>query len=104
MDPQNAGLVAGLVGGGIGVVGGVVGTFYGLANATGPRERAFVLRMAVVMWAAMIAFLLGLWLVPRPFNVLLWLPYGVLLPLAIRRMNRRQEALRRAEVEAPAGS
>lgn len=97
MDPQMVGLVGGITGGVIGVIGGAVGTYFGVSNTRGPRERAFAVRMAVLIWAATACLLAALFLLPRPYSFLIWVPYSVGLPLAIRAMNRRQGELRRAD-------
>jgi hypothetical protein len=81
----------------IGVLGGVVGTYFSVRNTNGPRERAFMLRVAAVAWLAVTAFLVGVWLTPAPFRGLLWVPYGVALPLAIQRTNLRQGQIRQEE-------
>jgi hypothetical protein len=91
MDP---GLIGGIVGGVIGVLGGLVGTYFSIKNTAGPRERAFMIQVSVVAWLAVTVFLIGLLMLPRPFNFLLWVPYGVALPLGILWCNRRQRALR----------
>ena len=65
-----------------------------IKNTGGPRERAFMVRMAAFMWVAITAFLAALWLTPHLYQPLLWLPYLLLLPLSIRFMNRRQQEIR----------
>jgi hypothetical protein len=94
---MDAGLVGGIVGGVIGVLGGLVGTYFSIKNTAGPRERTFMIQFAVVVWLAVTAFLIGLFMLPRPFNFLLWVPYGIALPLGIQWCNRRQRAIRAEE-------
>jgi hypothetical protein len=92
---QNTLIFIGAFGGAaLGVLGGLIGTWFSIKNTNGPRERAFVLRVSAVCWLAITAFLAGLWLIPSPYNMLLWLPYGVGLPLAVRAWNRRQQQIR----------
>jgi len=91
------GLIGGIAGGVIGVAGGLVGTYFSVKNTNGPRERAFMVKSAVVCWLGIIlllALLLGL---PDPYRWFVWIPYGILLPLGITFGNRRQEAIRREE-------
>ena len=99
MDP---GLVGGIVGGGLGLAGGVIGTWFSIRNTSGPRERAFMIRVSAIAWVAVTAFLAGLLLLPQPYNWLLWIPYGIALPLAIRSLNRRQHQIRAAEAASRA--
>jgi hypothetical protein len=91
------GLIGGLVGTVLGVLGGAVGTYFSIKNTSGPRERTFMIRVAVVAWVAVSAFVLGLLMLPRPFNFLLWVPYAIVLPLGILWCNRRQRMIRSEE-------
>jgi hypothetical protein len=93
-------LIGGIVGGVIGVLGGVVGTYFSIKNTAGPRERTFMIQVAVIAWLAVTVFLIGLLMLPRPFNFLLWVPYGIALPLGILWCNRRQRAIRAEEAAA----
>jgi hypothetical protein len=93
----DTGFIGGIVGGAIGVLGGVVGTYFGVKNTAGPRERRFMIRVSVVTWLAVTAFLVGLLVLPYPFNFLLWIPYGIALPLGILWCNRRQRTIRAEE-------
>lgn len=90
-------MVGGIVGSFLGIAGGAVGTYFSIKNTAGPRERAFMIRAAAVAWVAIAVFLLGLLLLPTPWKWLLWLPYGIVLPLSIRWGNRRQQQIRRDE-------
>ena len=107
MDPQTSGLFGGLAGGLVGTLGGAVGTYFSIRNTAGPRERAFVVRASVLCWVAVVLFLIALILTPRPYAWLLWVPYSLLLPLAILAWNRRQALIRSEEAlhaEQVAGS
>ncbi len=97
MDGGQVGLIGGLVGGAIGIAGGAAGTYFSIKNTNGPRERAFMIRVSVVTWFVISAFLAGLLLLPRPYNWFLWIPYGIALPLSIIRLNRRQARIRSEE-------
>ena len=90
-------LVGGIIGGVLGVLGGAIGTYFSIKNTIGPRERAFMVRIAIVTWVLVAAFVLGLLGLPRPFNFLLWVPYGIALPLAILWCNRHQSRIRAEE-------
>lgn len=97
---MDAGLVGGIVGAVIGILGGAVGTFFSIKNTAGPRERRFMIRVAIVAWIAVSAFVAGLLLLPRPYNFLLWIPYAIALPLGILWCNRRQRLIRGEESAA----
>lgn len=94
---MDAGLIGGIVGGVLGVLGGAVGTYFSIKNTSGPRERIFTVRVAIVAWIAVTAFVLGLLMLPWPFNFLLWVPYVIALPLGILWCNRRQRIIRGEE-------
>jgi hypothetical protein len=113
MDPRMVGLYGGIAGGVIGVMGGLIGTYVSVKNTHGPKERAFVVRAAVVCWLFVTAFLLTLGaprLWPRPFGStlgslwmpLLWTGYLPSQFLFIRWANRGQDRAR-AEDEVNAG-
>ena len=94
---MDTGIVVGVVGGVIGALGGMAGTYFSIKNTAGPRERSFMIQVAVVGWLMITLFLIGLFLLPQPFNCLLWVPYGIALPLCILWCNRRQRAIRAEE-------
>lgn len=94
---MDVGLIGGMIGGAIGLVGGVIGTYFSIKNTLGPRERSFMAKVSVIAWIAITAFLVGLLALPKPYNWLLWIPYGIALPLSIRRCNQRQLKIRREE-------
>ena len=99
---MNPGLIGGIVGGSVGLLGGVIGTYASIKNTSGPRERAFMIRVAIGTWIGVTLFLAALLLLPRPYNFLLWIPYVIALPLAILWCNRRQQAIRAEEAAAKA--
>jgi hypothetical protein len=78
----------------LGVAGGGVGTFLSIRNTKGPRERAFMVRVSIITWVAVTLFVAALMLLPKPYNWLLWIPYGIALPLSVRRWNRKQLEIR----------
>jgi len=97
MDPATTGLIGGIGGSVIGLMGGALGTYFSIKNTAGPRERAFMIKAAALAWVAVTAFLAAMWFTPSPYRFLLWLPYLVALPWAIRAGNRRQDRIRREE-------
>ncbi len=91
---MHAGLIGGIIGTAIGIVGGIIGTYFSIRNTkTGP-ERSFVIRMATLMWLAGICFIALLLILPQPYNLLLFGPYGIAFPFFIRYSNKRQQELR----------
>ena len=91
------GLIGGVVGGLLGLAGGIIGTYFSIKNTKGPRERAFMVKSAVVCWVAILVFLTLLLALPNPYRWFMWIPYGILLPLGIIYGNRRQQAIRQQE-------
>jgi hypothetical protein len=97
---MDVGLAGGIIGGALGLAGGAVGTYFGIRKTGGPRERTLMIRVSAVAWAAITAFLAGLLIVPKPYNLLLWLLYGIAFPLSIRWCNRRQLHVREEDSAA----
>ena len=94
---MDVGTVGGIIGGIIGVAGGVVGTYASIKNTGGPRERQFMVRTAIAAWVGITLFVVLLFVLPSPYRWLIWIPYGVALPLAIISLNRKQQAIRSDE-------
>ena len=91
------GWVGGIAGGIIGLAGGIVGTYFSIKNTSGPQERSFVIKSASVCWIAILIFLGLLLGLPNPYRWFMWIPYGILLPLGIIYINRRQQTIRQEE-------
>ena len=97
MDDRMVGLVGGIAGSVIGEMGGLVGTYFSIKTTNGPRERAFMVRAAVLCWLGITAFLAGLFLMPRPWNMLLWAVYVPALMVFIQWANLGQARARAEE-------
>jgi hypothetical protein len=97
MDPQTLGLLGGLAGAAIGVLGGAFGTYVSIHNTQGPRERAFVIRASVICWVLAVTFVATVLLLPSPHRYIVWLPYAVVLFVAIRLWNKGQSRIRKEE-------
>jgi hypothetical protein len=93
----NVGLIGGIIGAALGLAGGAIGTYFSIKNTLGPRERSFMVKVSAIAWMAITAFLVGLLMLPKPYNFLLWVPYGLALPLGIRWCNQRQLKVRAEE-------
>ena len=98
---MNLGLIGAVIGCVIGLAGGIIGTYFSIKNTNGPKERAFMVRASIIGWLAMGIFLALLLLLPNPYRFLMWIPYGVLLPLGIIFGNKRLAQIR-AEESKPA--
>lgn len=94
---MDIGTVGGIIGGTMGLAGGAIGTYASIKNTAGPKERRFIVRVAVVGWILITLFLILLWVLPNPYRWLIWIPYGLALPLAIVALNRKQQAIRSEE-------
>ncbi len=97
---MDAGLIGGIIGGVLGCLGGAVGTYFSIKNTNGPLERAYMIRVSFITWIAIIVFLLLLWLIPKPYNYILWIPYVLALPLSIAKCNKRLSELRQLDAES----
>lgn len=94
---MDAGTMGGVIGGLLGIMGGAFGTYFSVKNTLGPRERAFMVRAAIVTWIAITAFLALLFILPSPYRWLIWIPYVICLPIAIVKLNRKQQEIRLSE-------
>ena len=91
------GWIGGIAGCVIGLAGGIIGTYFSIKNTNGPRERSFMIKIAIIWWMGGITFLVLLLALPNPYRWFLWIPYGVFFPLGITFANRRQQAIRQEE-------
>ena len=95
---MNSGILIGIIFSvSLGVLGGAIGTYFSIKNTSGPRERAFMIRVSIFTWIAVSIFVAALMLLPKPYNWLLWIPYGIALPPTIIRWNKRQMEIRNEE-------
>ena len=91
------GLIGGLIGSILGIMGGVIGTYVSIASAKGPIERAFVKRAAVIVWIAISVWLGLLLTLPKPYNYLLWIPYGITMLIGVPKLRKKHTEIRRSE-------
>ena len=91
------GIVVGSLGGVVGILGGVVGTFFSIKNTKSPRERAFMIQVSIVCWVFVLAFVLGMCLIPGFYKLLLVPFYVVGLVAGILLANRKQAKIRLEE-------
>ncbi len=97
MTSATLGLWGGIGGAVVGVLGGLVGTYCSIRNTKGPRERTWMVQMALVCGLLVTLFLVGMWWIPVPYRFLLWLPYPFLLIWGIRASNQKQAEIRQRE-------
>jgi hypothetical protein len=100
---MDAGTAGGIAGGVVGCMGGLIGTYFSIANASGPRERALTIRFAAACWLWLAAVMALMFLLPRPWGQLL-IPLGPAPTLAIPWCNRKIAAAQaedRASHEPP---
>jgi len=90
----------GTIGGIIGIVGGCAGGFIGAycsyRRAKSSRERRFVICASIGILVSVFVFLAMLSVLSE-WKVWLWTCYLVLLPVALRYLNRWQSAIQREE-------
>jgi hypothetical protein len=80
---MNPGLVGGIIGSVVGVLGGLVGTYFSIKNASRPKGRALMIRLAVVGWLWMAWMLAWIVVMPAPWRACaaLWnLPLLFMIP------------------------
>ena len=95
---MDAGLLSGIIGGCVGVAGGAIGTYFSVKNTKTPRERAFMVKAAVVSWIATLVFVTLVLTLPEPYDHLMWIPYAILLSWGIVACNKKQAELRQREM------
>jgi hypothetical protein len=93
---MNIGFVGAIIGSFFGIAGGLIGTCFSIKNTKGPLERVFMIRSSITCWIGVGVFLAVLFFVPQA-RTWIWIPYGIMLPLAIRYMNAKQKVIRREE-------
>ena len=91
------GATVGLIGGIFGTMGGVLGTYVSIKSAKGPIERAFVKKTAVIAWITVSVFLGLLFTLPKPYNFLLWIPYGITMLIGVPKLRKKHTEIRRLE-------
>jgi hypothetical protein len=79
------------------LLGGLIGSYFSIKNIKGPKEKAFAIKAVIIWWISIIVLLALFFYLPKPFNYLLWIPYGIALPLAIRYCNKKQQEIRTEE-------
>jgi len=94
---MHPGVIGGIIGGICGLAGGIIGTYYSIKNTNSPRERAFMIKASGIGWIAILVFLGLMSSLPNTYRYFLWIPYGILLPLAIITGNRKQQKIRQEE-------
>ena len=94
---MHPGVIGGIIGGVLGIVGGLLGTYCSIKNTDSVRERAFMIKASVIGWIGILIFLGLMFALPNPYRFFLWIPYGILLPLAIITGNRKQQKIRQEE-------
>ena len=94
---MNMGIIGGIIGAIIGLMGGAFGTYCGIKNTNGSKEKTFMIRVSVIAWIGILLFLALFFLVPGPYKFLLFIPYSIILPIAIIQCNRIQTKIRKEE-------
>jgi phosphotransferase system glucose/maltose/N-acetylglucosamine-specific IIC component len=94
---MNSGMIGGIIGSVIGLMGGIVGTYCSIKNTNGPKERGFMIKVCIIGWIGITLFLVLMFLLPNPYRFYLWIPYGIILPIAIIKGNKIQAKIRQAE-------
>ncbi len=94
---MDAGIIGAIIGGVAGIFGGAIGTYFSIKNTNGPLERAFMVKASAIAWVAIIVFIVLLLILPKPYNYLMWIPYGIFLRWGIAKCNKKVAELRQHE-------
>ena len=73
------------------------GTYVSIKSAKGPIECAFIKKAKVITWIAVSVFLGLLLTLPKPYNFLLWIPYGITMLIGIPKLRKKHTQIRRSE-------
>lgn len=106
---QLGGWIGGTIGCVLGVLGAAIGTYFSIRNARPGKERAYMVRWSIAFGIGVTVFVGLLIALPSPYSFLLWIPYGILLPLTIKTCNKgvariRAEEAQHDEKDGPADS
>ena len=88
----------------IGLLGGAFGTWNSLRHTKPGREREFMRRVSFLAWGFVLVFLLGLFLIPHPWSLILWVPYVLVLVLGIQRINQMHARIRAEDAGLESGA
>jgi uncharacterized membrane protein YfcA len=94
---MDIGIIGGIVGGVLGLMGGILGTYCSIKNTNGPKEKTFMIKSSIVAWIGIILFLALMFLLPNHYRFYLWIPYAIILPIAIIKGNKIQTKIRQEE-------
>lgn len=59
-----------------------------------------MIKCSIVVWLIVSFFVLGLLMLPKPYNHFLWLPYALAMSFGIRWMSRKQQAIKEQVLES----
>jgi hypothetical protein len=94
---MNMGIIGAAIGGALGLMGGIYGTYCSIKNTNGPKEKAYIIKASIIGWIGITVFLVLMFLLQNPYRFLIWIPYGILLPIAIIKGNKIQAKIRKEE-------
>ena len=97
---MDAGLIGGIVGSVLGVIGGAIGTYFSVTNTGSPAERSFMIKVSIFFWVAIVLFLALLLTIPKPYNMVMWVFYGILLPVGIIKTNKGLAEIRSRKAQS----
>lgn len=95
------GLIGIIIGCVLGCIGGAVGTYFSIKETKGPLQRKFMIKAAIASWITVTIFLGLLLGLPFPYGFIMWVPYGIFLPLGVRYTNKRLHQLQVEESMHP---
>ena len=93
--------MVGIIGGIIGILGGILGTALAIVSTQGPKERAFVVKAAAIVWLVVSLYVGFLWITPHPYRWLLVGVYIVGMLIAPRKLRKKHTEIRRLESGEP---
>ena len=78
----------------IALIGGALGTFHNIVHAQGPRERAFTIRMSIVVWLLVISMLAAIYWIPGHLRYYVLGGYFVVCPILLYKWSNTHQLIR----------
>ena len=94
---MNMGPIGIIIIGIIGLLGGIFGSYFSIKRTNSPKEKSFIIKIVIAGWLGIIIFLALLTLIPAPYRMFLFVPFSIIMSIAIIKGNKIQAKIRKEE-------